>query len=420
VSTSEDVQRDAGESAASIADYQKGTVEAWEEQRRKPWQVYVDATLGFRNHWYPAFYSHELREADVSDAAGEPVANVKAMTLLGEAVICRRIGGKVHAVQDWCLHRGVPFSSRPECYTRETITCWYHGFTYDLRNGDLTHVITDPGCPLIGKIRLRTYPVIEAKGLVWIFVGDMDPPPPLESDVPPGLLDDDFWVYPDGWSKVVACNWRPAAENGFDPAHAYIHRNSGLTTQYKVAFPFSETGISKTRGMEVVQSDTGPNGVKLLRGGADSVWEADVDGVKVATRYRPGEEGVFKSELPEVSMWLPSTLWVNPFPAPGVVHLEFYVPLDENTHCYMITWGTFVKSEEQRAQFEEDVRTIWSDVVPNHFSNEDVFAREALHDFYANPDGWFRERLFGPDVVITTWRNMVSRANRGVQRRGLQ
>jgi len=35
VSTSEDVQRDAGESAASIADYQKGTVEAWEEQRRK-------------------------------------------------------------------------------------------------------------------------------------------------------------------------------------------------------------------------------------------------------------------------------------------------------------------------------------------------------------------------------------------------
>ena len=81
--------------------------------------------------------------------------------------------------------------------------------------------------------------------------------------------------------------------------------------------------------------------------------------------------------------------------------------------------NTFVKSEEQRAQFEEDVRTIWSDVVPNHFSNEDVFAREALHDFYANPDGWFRERLFGPDVVITTWRNMASRCNRGVQQRGL-
>ena len=123
--TSEDVQADAVESETSIADYQKGTVEAWEEQRRKPWQVYVDATLGFRNHWYPAFFSHELREADVSDAAGEPVGNVKAMTLLGEAVICRRIAGKVYAVQDWCLHRGVPFSSRPECYTRETITCWY-------------------------------------------------------------------------------------------------------------------------------------------------------------------------------------------------------------------------------------------------------------------------------------------------------
>jgi len=28
-----------------------------------------------------------------------------------------RIGGRVYAVQDSCLHRSVPFSARPECYT---------------------------------------------------------------------------------------------------------------------------------------------------------------------------------------------------------------------------------------------------------------------------------------------------------------
>src|SRR5438876_3653857 len=118
-------------SSKPIADWQKGTVEAWEEQRRKPWQVYVEAELGFRNHWYPAFFGHELKEADVSDRTGTPVEQFKAMTILGEAILFRRIGGQVYAVQDWCLHRGVPFSARLECYTPETITCWYHGFTYD-------------------------------------------------------------------------------------------------------------------------------------------------------------------------------------------------------------------------------------------------------------------------------------------------
>jgi carbazole 1,9a-dioxygenase terminal dioxygenase component len=405
--------------ARSLGDWQKDTVEAWEEQRRKPWQVYVEAELGLRNHWYPTFYSHELEEADISSASGEPVQKAKSMTLLGEPILFRRVDGHVYAVQDWCLHRGVPFSVRPECYTKETLTCWYHGFTYDVRNGDLTSVITDPGCPLIGKVKLRTYPVQERKGLIWVFVGDIEPPA-LERDVPPGFLDEDLWVYPDGWAREVECNWRPAAENGFDPAHAYLHRNSGLTTKYKIAFPFSETGISKSRGMELVDDGPGPYGVKLLRGGATSIWETEVDGVRVGTRYRPGDPGVLKTELPEVSMWIPSALKVDPFPLPGMIHFEFYVPIDERRHRYMITWGKYVKDEAERAAFEDALRTTWAEAVPTEFSNEDVFAREALQDFYSNEEGWYRERLFGPDVVITTWRNLVSRRNRGVQHRGLQ
>jgi len=27
---------------------------------RKPWQPYLEASLGFRNHWYPAFFSKQL------------------------------------------------------------------------------------------------------------------------------------------------------------------------------------------------------------------------------------------------------------------------------------------------------------------------------------------------------------------------
>src|SRR5881398_609160 len=86
-----DPSRRGAMSSKPIADWQKGTVEAWEEQRRKPWQVYVEAELGFRNHWYPAFFGHELKEADVSDRTGTPVQQFKAMTILGEAILFRRI-----------------------------------------------------------------------------------------------------------------------------------------------------------------------------------------------------------------------------------------------------------------------------------------------------------------------------------------
>jgi carbazole 1,9a-dioxygenase terminal dioxygenase component len=407
-------------SARSLADWQKGTVEAWEEQRRKPWQVYVDAELGFRNHWYPAFYAHELLEADVSPNSGEPVELFKSVTILGERILFRRVDGDVYAVQDWCLHRGVPFSSRPECYTKSTLTCWYHGFTYDIRDGILKTVVTDPTCSLIGKIGLRSYKVQERKGIVWIFIGDLDPAPPLEYDVPPGFLEPDFYLYSGGYCTEVACNWRPAAENGFDPAHAYLHRNANLTKKFKVAFPFGETGLSKNRGMEVVQDGPGPWGVKLLRGGATSIWEASIDDVKIETRFRPGGEGVLPSTLPEVSVWLPGTLKVDPFPIPGVVNFEFYVPVDEKTHRYMMTWGATVTNDEERERFEDEIRNVWGEMVWSHFADDDVFARENLAEFYSDADGWFRERLFGPDVVITSWRTLASHMNRGVQRRGMQ
>ena len=73
----------AASGSQTLADWQKGTVEAWEEQRRKPWQVYVDAELGFRNHWYPALFSHEVAE-------GEPVRAVEHER--------RSIGGRAYAV----------------------------------------------------------------------------------------------------------------------------------------------------------------------------------------------------------------------------------------------------------------------------------------------------------------------------------
>src|SRR5580692_7638376 len=132
------------------------------------WRNYLAAKLGFRNHWYPIRFSRDVPENQV----------VKAK-LLGESILLKRINGKVFAIRDRCIHRGVRFSEKIECYTEGTITCWYHGFTYKWDSGVLCDVIASPGNPIIGKKKVTTYPVEEAKGLVFVFVGDegFDVPP---------------------------------------------------------------------------------------------------------------------------------------------------------------------------------------------------------------------------------------------------
>jgi carbazole 1,9a-dioxygenase len=384
-------------------------------QRTFPWERYLEAEVGFRNHWYPAFFGSELPEADVSDKQGSPVANIRTEIILGERILFRRVGGRVFAITDRCRHRGVSLAARPECYTKDTITCWYHGFTYALDTGRLTAVLTDPQSSLIGRVGVHSYPVQERAGLVWIFIGDVEAPP-LDIDVQPGLLDDDLAVYPHGWWKIVQCNWRTAAENGFDPAHAYIHRNSAFVTDYKIPMVLGDAGLTHDNGMQIVDRPDAPMGVVLKRGGGTAVWEAEVGpGVSVCARFRPGEPDVLEGMNPEVSIWMPCGLWVEPMPAPGIVHLEWYVPIDKNHHRYIITWAKRVSSDKERDAFFKETADNWANYVPAEFNNDDVFARNAMREFYDEGNGWREERLFGPDVVIANWRRLVSRRARGIQ-----
>jgi len=384
------------------------------------WGPYLEAALGFRNHWYPALYGAELEEADVSGGLGEPVSNVRSVVMLGERLLLRRIEGRVYSVHDQCLHKGVPFSKKPECYTKGTLSCWYHGFTYDFRTGRLKNIITDPGSPLIGRLALKTYPVEERKGLVFVYIGDGEPTP-LADDVPAGFLDDALTVVPDGWSKEVACNWRLGAENGFDPAHAYMHRNSPLVRGFRVPTVLGDTGLGKGHGMEIINPDRklpGPCGVRLLRGHGQPIWEVEVDaGVRLAARYLPDAPGVMQGMVPEVGIWMPGALRVDPFPAPHIVHFEWYVPVSERTHRYFITWGSMCEDAAAKEAFLDEVKYLWREFVPRYFNNEDMFAREAMDEFYSAENGWSREHLFGPDVVVTAWRRLCSRTHRGIQKR---
>ena len=365
------------------------------------WQPYLDAVLGFRNHWYPAFFANQLAEGE---CRGEE--------LLGERILFKRIDGKVYAIEDRCAHRGVQLSRRPECHTKNTISCWYHGFTYDLRNGRLVAIVTDPESPLIGTISVKSYPVEEKKGLVFAFIGD-EPPHALALDLQPGFLDDGLAIYPNGDHEIVKSNWRLAAENGVDASHIYIHRNSGLINAGRKSLPLASFFLTR-EGM-VIDHEGAPKGVMKGAGRKTSVWETEIEGVKVKSQYRPGGETT-RAHVTNTSLWLPCGLKVEPFPLEDTAQFEWYTPRDAHSHHYIVTWGRKVTGAAEADVFMREMDAVWKDMVVNNFNNEDVIAREAMERFYAEEDGWNREYLYRPDIVITEWRKLASKHNRGIQR----
>ena len=170
--------------------------QAVEKQNGRGKPLYERTVLGFRNYWYPACLDKDVKER-----------KPKAMMLLGDEVVFLRRQGKVYALADECPHRGTRLSrGKREFPDTPTISCRYHGWTYDVTNGNCVAALTDgPDSPVVGKVRVKTYPVEVRKGIVWVWMGRMAPVP-LEEDVPPLVLRDDTWL--NTRAKLVYGNWR--------------------------------------------------------------------------------------------------------------------------------------------------------------------------------------------------------------------
>lgn len=367
------------------------------ERKTRSWAPYINAKLGFRNHWYPIRLSSDVQEA-------QPVA----VQLLGEKVLLNRVDGVVHAIADRCLHRGVTLSHKVECYTKQTISCWYHGWTYRWDSGKLVDILTNPTSVQIGRHALKTYPVREAKGLIFLFVGEAEPHD-LAEDVPPGFLDEDLAVH--GQHRVVDANWRMGVENGFDAGHVFIHKSSILLEGNDIALPLGFAPGDPEQLTRSVTGDGAPKGVyDLLGEHSVPIFEANIEG-QPAIRGHMGTKMVAMS----ISVWLPGVLKVDPFPDPSLIQFEWYVPIDEGKHLYLQMLGRRVSSTAETEEFEREFREKWVALALNGFNDDDILARKSMEPFYADDRGWRDEVLFESDRAIIEWRRLASQYNRGIQ-----
>jgi phenylpropionate dioxygenase-like ring-hydroxylating dioxygenase large terminal subunit len=171
--------------------------------------------LGLRNYWYPALAGWRLRRRP------------KAIRLLGEDIVLYRDGGRVFALADRCAHRGARLSKGKCLYPGTgTISCPYHGWTYDGANGRcVAKLMEGPEAKIPAGAAAKPFPVREFGGYLWLFVGDMDAVP-LEDDLPEYLADRAQWHVISNW-RSYRCNWRVLMDNLSHDQHApFLHRNS--------------------------------------------------------------------------------------------------------------------------------------------------------------------------------------------------
>jgi carbazole 1,9a-dioxygenase len=372
--------------------------------KKKAWQPYVDAVLGLSNYWYPAFFSHELAEGEI-----------KGEMILGEKIVFKRVDGRVYALEDRCAHRGVKLSARPECYTKNTITCWYHGFTYNVKDGKLEAIITQPDVKM--RIGLRTYPTEEKSGLVFVFIGDAEPLPSLASGTPPGLLDDG--VVTRGVRRLVKSNWRHGVENSFDFTHIYLHRNDALMKARHMPLPYATKVVLNEQAFHMVEDEEGRNGLFVhATANEPPIFEVEIEGTTVRSPRAPAPGKPVGNADFETSIWMPGCLRVDPWPAKGMQIYSWTLPIDETTHYYWAIVATKVANAYEEQEFYNEVDYLWKDLaLTTGFNDSDIFAREELEAPYAEEDFWYREATFRPDIFILQWRMLCARRHRGLHKR---
>jgi len=162
-----------------------------------------------RQYWVPFLFSGEL----TSDGAPERVR------LMGEDLIAfRDTNGQVGLIAANCPHRGASlfFGRNEECGIR----CVYHGWKFDV-TGQCVDMPSEPAeSNFKAKIKATAYPCIEKSGMVWTYMGDERPLPPL-----PGLewmdLPEDHHV---ASKRVQYSNWVQGMEGDIDQSHvSFLH-----------------------------------------------------------------------------------------------------------------------------------------------------------------------------------------------------
>lgn len=225
--------------------------------------------------WYaPAASSEVDRDLLPVRAAGLPV------------VLFRTETGTVVALEDRCAHRAYPLSVGE--LIGDTVRCGLCGFVYGV-DGRCVSVPTQPRVPYGAQV--ASYPVREADGLVWVWLGE---PGRAALHRIPELP----WLDDDGWSTV-------SGEEDVLASFLLLHENFADVTQVPFVAPDIAPSVLGTTPppLEVVVSETSVSLHRDFPPAPLPAWQAEIVGCALDTPYRTEQSGFFPSPAVWVDHW---------------------------------------------------------------------------------------------------------------------
>ncbi|MFN9927723.1 MAG: Rieske 2Fe-2S domain-containing protein, partial [Phenylobacterium sp.] len=259
-----------------------------------------------RQHWLPACMSEEVAEPD-----GAPV---RARLLGVDLVVFRDSLGRVGVLDERCPHRGASlvFGRNEECGLR----CLYHGWKFGV-DGAIQEMASEPEGSRMSAVKARAYPVQEAGGFVWVWMGEADGVRPFEA--PP-------WApTPTTQTSIVkihaACNWAQVLEGSIDSAHSSSLHSTNMPTAEVEGSTATDTA--------------------WLRPSNDKAPKLEVEATDYGFHYAALRRPI---RNPETHVYVRTTVFIAPFtvliPPNDQYNLaQMLVPIDDvNCMFYWIAW----------------------------------------------------------------------------------
>jgi len=302
-----------------------------------------------KNSWYCAGWASDMDRGPIG------------RRMLGEPVLVYRAeSGEPVALEGRCPHRFAPLHlGRIEA---DRIACPYHGLVFDSTGA----CVLNPHGDIPDAAKLKTYPVVERDGIVWVWMGD-----PAKAD-PDQIIDGGFVVDP-GYATVlgylnVAAHYQMVIDNLLDLTHPAILHKGGLSSEEymgeNMKHRFRQEGTS-------IHSDYSFYNVNASPGLAPLWGERKSDVRAFMTLYAPTNL-VLDFRMNEVGGPIDEGVFLPT--------LHLLVPENEDRTHYFYAMGRNVQLDN------EELSAITAKMARNAFENEDEPMIRACQEMMGTTD----------------------------------
>lgn len=325
---------------------------------------------GLRNYWYPVMAAKELRQNQL----------VPKRLLGDDLVLFREPNGSPCALSDICPHRRARLSlGWINLAEPGTVTCPYHGWTFNGAGQCTAALAEGPASPLPPKVTTRTYPVVERHHVIWIYMGETAVVPDLDDNIPhAGEAMSGHWPWFIHWDWPI--NYLNAVDNDADPAHAnFAHAKCSQ---------FLDQGRWDRYGAE----------------------ELPCDGLQIHIR---GEGAPHRGPCSSSGwdMHVPGYIYFAPSPPKWPAGAIFWaVPIDDG-NMRMFTFATFHGDFKDRARAWVQQSLFWRPWgLPNNIYYCNKGPDRAMLMSQGRLAEWDKERLSQSDLPVSRFRRKMKKA----------